>query len=120
MSTKSEKKTFEKWEGLLAGVRETVPYARGAADLKTTLEGSLGELQELAGLRDEQRAAAETARRQRTIALARGTEAAARLRSYLKFRIGPYNDELTRYGIAPIRRGQRRRPTTTPRRPDAA
>jgi ABC-type amino acid transport system permease subunit len=42
-------------------------------------------------------------------ALARGHDAAVRARIYLKAYYGPYNAELTRFGIQPIRRGTAKR-----------
>lgn len=118
MSTKREKQTFEEWEALLAGLRETAPNVRGTAAVEAILEGSLGELREFSEQRDADRAAAVKARQKMLRALARGKEAALRVRSYLKFRLGPYNDELVHFGIAPIRRGKGRKAAAAP--PDAA
>jgi len=118
MSTKREKQTFEEWEALLAGLRETAPpHVRGTAAVEAILESSLGELREFSERRDANRAAATKARQKMLRTLARGKEAALRVRSYLKFRLGPYNEELVHFGINPIRRGKSRKAVAVP--PDA-
>ena len=53
--------------------------------------------------------AAEKATQQLHEAMAQGREAALRLRSFLKGCLGVHNEELVRFGVAPIRkRGPRR------------
>ena len=108
--SKKSKQARQEWEALLAGLKETAP-ARGTASLRSTLEGSLQEIEQSGQQRDTHAAAAAKARRKAARALARGRDAAMRVKSYLKFRLGPYNAELVRFGITPIRRGRK---TLTP------
>jgi hypothetical protein len=109
MSKKSEKNRLQEWEGLLAGLREAALRGGRAAPLLAALAGALQEAEEIRDGREIFVAAAKDARKNLTRVLCRGQAAAVTARHYLKFHFGPYNDELVRFGVSPIRRGPSRK-----------
>jgi hypothetical protein len=105
MSKKSQKKLLEEWEALLAGLRATAPHGGTVAFIQALLTEALREAREVRKRQEQHRAIERDASKRLHQILDRGHDTAMRARNYLRFKLGPYNDELTRYGIAPIRRG---------------
>jgi hypothetical protein len=98
---------LDEWELLVAGLREAAPRGTRAAPLLAVLLGALQEAHEIQDGRAVILDAARDARKNLARVLGRGHDAAMAARSYLKFHFGPYNDELVRFGIKPIRRGRK-------------
>jgi hypothetical protein len=109
MRNKPEKVRFQEWEGLLAGLLEAAPRAARLVPLHAELKGALREAQEIREGREVFLAAAAEARENLARVVRRGHDAAMTARAYLKYYYGPYNDELTRFGVNPIRRGKGRK-----------
>jgi hypothetical protein len=109
MPRKSEKTNLEEWEALLAGLHEATTITVSAVPLRTALERVLDEAREIREGRDILLAAAKEARQSLSRVLRRGHDAAIAARAYLKFHYGPFNAELSRFGVNPIRRGKGRR-----------
>jgi hypothetical protein len=114
MPKKSYAKQLDEWESLLEGLKTTAPHSGHIAFIQALLTEAIRE-------------ARETRKRQETLSTAkrenhkrleqifgRGHDVAMRARSYLRYRIGPYNDELTRFGLNPIRRGAARKKACPP------
>jgi len=108
MPRKSQRDNLEEIEALLAGLREVAAYP-ARVPLLAILEGTLDEVRELQEAREIFRTATKEARQSLSQALSRGHDAKVRARNYLKAYHGPYNAELTRFGINPIRRGTAKR-----------
>jgi len=108
MPRKSEKANLEEWEALLAGLQEATAVTVSAVPLRSALENVLDEAREIREGRDVLLAAAKEARQSLSRVLCRGHDAAMTARAYLKFHYGPFNDELSRFGMNPIRRGKGR------------
>lgn len=106
MPRKSEKAQLEEFETLLAGLQEAATRPARVVPLQTVLAGALDEAREIKEGREIFLAAAKEARQNLARTVRRGHDAAMTVRSYLKFHFGPYNEELTRFGINPIRRGK--------------
>ncbi|HEX3527697.1 MAG TPA: hypothetical protein VH988_11565 [Thermoanaerobaculia bacterium] len=104
MPRKSQQDNLEEIEALLAGLREVAAYP-GRVPLLSILEDTLDEAREAQEAREIFRTATKEARQDLSRILRRGHDAAVRARNYLKAYHGPYNAELTRFGINPIRRG---------------
>jgi hypothetical protein len=104
-----EEKLFQQWEALLAGLREAAPQTPRLTPLLVALQAALQEGVEIRDNRDVFRAAAADATQNLARVVDRGRDAAMSARSYLKFHFGPYNDELTRFGVRPIQRGRGRK-----------
>ena len=105
MPRKSQQDNLEEIEALLAGLREVATYPVRAVPLLSILEGTLDEAREVQEAREIFRTATKEARQELSQVLSRGHDAKVRARNYLKAYYGPYNAELTRFGINPIRRG---------------
>jgi hypothetical protein len=80
-----------------------------ADSCQATLKTSVQEAREAKVLQLAHRIAAQQATQRVAAALAKGREAASRLRSFLKAALGPHNEELVRFGVAPIRKRRARR-----------
>jgi len=107
-------KLLEEWDALLAGLKATAPHCGPCAFLQAFLTESLREAREIRKRQDALSTARREANQQMEQLLARGRDAATRTRNYLRYRLGPYNDELTRFGINPIRRGGARKKCAAP------
>jgi|GEM_PF-6771396 len=107
--SRSQKSHLEEMETLLAGLRELATHPVRPVPVFTLLENALDDACEAQEAREIFRTATREARQELTQALARGHDAAVRARIYLKAYYGPYNAELTRFGIQPIRRGTAKR-----------
>ena len=108
MSTVTDKELLQNWEALLAGLREATPRTTRIASLQAVLTNALHEAHEIREGRETFLAAAADARENLERVINRGRDAAACARNYLKFHFGPYNDELIRFGVKPVRRGKRK------------
>ena len=104
MPQRARKDPLEDLETLVAGLREaaTRPVRM---PLLAVLESTLDEAREIQENREIFRAATKDARQSLSRVLRRGRDIAVAARNYLKAYYGPYNAELTRFGIQPIRRG---------------
>ena len=109
MPRKSQKALLEEFEVLLDGLREATHRPIRAVSLQDILSSALDEAREIREGREIFLAAAQEARQNLARAVRRGHDAAMTVRNYLKAYYGPYNDELTRFGINPIRRGASKR-----------
>ena len=114
MATQSHTKLLEEWDALLAGLKATAPHCGPCAFLQAFLTESLREAREIRKRQEALSTARREANQQMEQLLGRGRDAATRTRNYLRYRLGPYNDELTRFGINPIRRGAARRKQAPP------
>jgi hypothetical protein len=102
-------KLLEEWDALLAGLKATAPHCGPCAFLQAFLTESLREARKIRKRQEALSTARREANQQMKQLLGRGRDAATRTRNYLRFKLGPYNDELTRFGINPIRRGSARK-----------
>jgi ABC-type amino acid transport system permease subunit len=111
--SKSQKDHLEEMETLLAGLREVAAHPVRPVPVLSLLANALDDACEARDAREVFRTATKEARQELLQALARGHDAAVRARIYLKAYHGPYNAELTRFGIQPIRRGASKGARTT-------
>jgi len=109
MAKTSTIKLLEEWDALLAGLKATAPHCGPCAFLQAFLTESLREAREIRKRQESLSTARREANQQMEQLLGRGRDAATRTRHYLRYRLGPYNDELTRFGINPLRRGGARK-----------
>ena len=99
------------WRNLLAEVRMTPYGIPHIESFEIALEKALKETQAAKARQEACRAAKQRATRRLAKRVAEGRDAASRMRSFLRGRLGAYNEDLVRFGVAPIRkRGQRRAP----------
>ncbi len=109
MPRKSQQDNLEEIRSLLTGLREIAAHPVRSVPLLHILQSTLDEAREAEESREIFRAATEEARQELSQILRHGHDAAVRARNYLKAYYGPYNAELTRFGINPIRRGVAKR-----------
>jgi hypothetical protein len=109
MSTKSQMKLLEEWESLLEGLKMTAPHTGPIAYIQALLTEAVREARDTRKRRETLRLASHETNKKLAQVLGRGQGLAMKTRTYLKHRLGVYNEELARYGITPIRRGGARK-----------
>jgi hypothetical protein len=109
MATKSYCDLFQQWKQLLDGLQATGPHTGAILAIQQVLEASLREASATRRRRERLHAAALGASRKLAVIIDETREATGRARNYLRYRLGPDNEDLTRYGIAPYRRPRARK-----------
>jgi hypothetical protein len=107
------KSNLDDWENLLMQVRELTRDYPYLESLRIDLENAAGKVRIAKAQQMALQAASQHATLQVTTALAQGRDAAIRMRSYLKACLGCRNEELARFGVAPIRRRGSRKTDVT-------
>src|SRR5262245_60716514 len=106
------------WQLLLAAAAENAAKMPGAEDLWQELEQLLAATIALKASQDSAKAARQRRTQELREMLDQGRELAMRLRGMAKARIGPKNEQISQFGVAPLRkRGRRARaaqPSQTP------
>ncbi len=96
------------WENLLSAVGATSYDIPDIASIRNELEDAVQKARAHKIQQVALQIASQQSTRQVNEALAHGREVVLRMRSFLKGRLGPHNEELLRFGVAPIRkRGSR-------------
>ncbi|HYG65688.1 MAG TPA: hypothetical protein VEL74_24100 [Thermoanaerobaculia bacterium] len=97
------------WENLLNQVRELAHKYPYLESFRIELEEAAGKARAAKAQQMALQAASQQATHQVATALVQGRDAAIRMRSYLRGCLGFRNEELVRFGVAPIRkRGPRK------------
>lgn len=109
MPKKSHLKLLEEWDALLAGLKATAPHSGPSAFLQAFLTEALREARSLRKRQEHLTTASRENHKRLQQILERGHDKALRARSYLRYKLGPYNEELTRFGLNPVRRGGARK-----------
>jgi hypothetical protein len=102
------------WEKLLAAVLEHTGSLPNIGAEQAALIQALQEAKELKANQDSFAASRQQATQELQMILDRGREMAMRLRGAVKFKIGPRNERLVQFGIAPLRRRARHNPEPAP------
>ncbi len=102
------------WERLLAAVEEHAASLPDIEAERTALVQALQEAREMKAEQESFTASRQQATQDLQMTLDRGREMAMRLRGAVKFKIGPRNERLVQFGIAPLRRRPRRDPEPAP------
>lgn len=89
------------WERLLKAVRETERELGCVAPYAEALSNAHAQSVAYKSLRDTRRAATEEANQHLSKSVQEGQEAAARLRAFVRSRLGYQNEKLRRYGMKP-------------------
>src|SRR5262245_11586079 len=102
------------WQLLLAASAEHAASMPGAEDLRQELEQLLAETIALKASQDSATAARQRRTQELQGMLDRGRELAMRLRGMAKARIGPKNEQISQFGVAPLRKRSRRAKAVRP------
>ena len=97
---------------LLEAIDRTPELQTGIEAERQVLEDSLAEVQNLKVRQDELTALKQQTTQQLVDAVGRARDAAIRVRSIVRGRIGPPSERLIQFNVAPIRRRPRRPPET--------
>jgi hypothetical protein len=104
-------KTVGDWELLLAAVAEHAPSLTDVEDLRVGLEQLLAQARTLKARQDTARANRQRNTQELKAVLEQGRDYAMRIRALSKARLGPKNESVVRFGVAPLRkRSPRARP----------
>lgn len=92
------------WEHLLATVREDAGDIPEIEAFRRSMEEALENVRVAKCVQLTLRIASQQSTRNLADAVARGWDEAIRMRAYLRGRLGPRNERLARYGVAPLRK----------------
>ncbi len=92
------------WESLETAVTDHVDQLAGYEEHLEELQEARDEVKSVKGQQDLHDGARQKATQDLGFALDRGREAAVRLRGFIKAKLGPKNELLNRFGVAPVRR----------------
>lgn len=96
------------WERLLAAVNESEGMFQGSEPLQVALEWYLQETRAAKARQQQHEIGRQQATRDLRGLKAAGGDAATRLKSLVKFKLGPRDRRLVQYDIAPIQKRQRK------------
>jgi hypothetical protein len=96
------------WKGLLDSVEKSPDLLPLVGTEWTTLAQFLAEFQKIKARQVELTALRQETTQQLDEVVARGKEVAVAIRSVLRGKVGPWNERLVQYQIAPIRRRPRK------------
>lgn len=96
------------WEGLLEAVQRNPELQIPLEAERQILVQSLEEIQAIKARQDELGALRQEVTQQLKAAVTRGKEAAIRVRSVVRGKIGPKNERLVHFKVAPIRKRPRK------------
>jgi hypothetical protein len=96
------------WEGLLEAGDRSPELQASTEGERQSLRLSLTEVQSLKARQKELKALGQAVTQQLKAAVDKGKEVAMRFRSVVKGKIGPKNELLVHFGVAPLRRRPRK------------
>jgi hypothetical protein len=105
---------------LLTAVEEKAANLPSVAPFFTTMKEVFTEVKEVKARQDSLQAASKAATQELDGLIVKCREAAIRLRASVKADIGPKSEELSHFGVAPLRTGRRRRVKKAKPAPEAA
>jgi len=101
--------TVEDWEGLLTSARNNTDKLPDISrHTATALEQVLAQTKEMKALQKSHTAGRQEATQQLKKLMAQGRELAIRLRAVVKGEIGPMNERLVQFKVAPLRKRPRK------------
>jgi len=92
------------WESLETAVTDHVDQLGGYEEHLNELQEARNEVKSVKRQQDLHDGARQKATQDLGFALDRGREAAVKLRGFIKAKLGPRNELLNRFGVAPVRR----------------
>jgi hypothetical protein len=113
-SKRSYIKSLRDWEELLAAVGEHAESMPEVADLRAALEQHMARARALKARQDSAKATRQGLTQELSGELDKGRDVAMRIRGIAKARIGPKNEQITQFGVAPLRRRTRRAKSPEP------
>ena len=102
--SKSQGSVMSDWQRLLSAVQDNADRLPDTQVERSTLEAALAKALEAKTLQDLHRAEKQRATQLLQKALAEGADAAAQLRGAAMFKLGPRNEKLVQFQIAPLRK----------------
>lgn len=106
------------WESLAAAVQENLSLLPNVEGHLGELSDAMDELRQVKAVQELHAGARQKATQDLGNALELGKEAAVKLRGYVKAKLGPRNELLVRFGMAPVRTRYRRTPVPPPPPPE--
>lgn len=105
---------IHEWEALLAAVQEHAAELPSAEPYRALLEAALADVKAVKVRQDSLTSTRQGATQDLQAAIEKAREVAMRLRGAVKADLGPKNERLVQFKIAPLRKRQRRREPVEP------
>lgn len=97
------------WRQLLEAAAKSPELKSGIDEERAALEGAIADVEELKARQQELTAYRQEATQRLRAAVQRGRDLALRFRSVARAKVGPYNERMVHFNVAPIR-GRSRKP----------
>ncbi len=113
-------KIFRDWEGLIGACLQNVALLLGLEGARGLLEANLAEARQLKIQQEDLEGQRKAVTQRLGVVIEEGRENARKLRGHVLAQLGSRSEQLTQFGLTPIRKGGRRKPTEKKPRAAAA
>jgi len=114
----AQAKVFRSWEGQLTACTAQAASLPNVEPLKNELQDILNQTRVVKSQQETTSAQRQGQTQELKALIKKGQETARRLRAYAKSQLGPNNEMLVQFGVAPTRpRGRKKSDTPTPADP---
>ena len=110
---------LQQWDSLLAAVADRAPDLASVEPHRAALADTLDKAKKAKGVQDSHGASRQTTTQTLKEILVEGKDQAIRLRGAIRAELGPTTEQLTQFGIRPLRRRPLRHKTAAPTPPTA-
>ena len=110
-------KIFRDWEGLVGACIQNIALLLGIDGLLTSLQGNLAEARQLKIQQEDLEGRRKAVTQRLGVVVEEGRDNARKLRGLVLSQLGPKSEQLTQFGLTPIRKGSRKGKTTEPPAP---
>lgn len=106
-------KVFRDWEGLVGACIQNAALLLGIDGILTLLQANLAEARQLKIQQEDLEGRRKALTQRLGVVVEEGRDNARKLRGLVLSQLGPKSEQLTQFGVTPIRKGSRKAKTTT-------
>ncbi len=103
-------KVFRDWEGLIGACLQSLALLPGLEAILALLQGNLAEAKQLKIEQEDLEGRRKAVTQRFNTLVEEGRENARKLRGLVVAQLGSRSEQLTQFGVTPIRKGSRRKP----------
>ncbi len=101
-------KIFRDWEGLIGACIQNAALLLGIEGILTLLQGNLAEARQLKIEQEDLEGRRKALTQRLGVVVEEGRDNARKLRALVLAQLGPKSEQLTQFGVTPIRKGSRK------------
>lgn len=107
-------KIFRDWDGLIGACLQNIALLLGLDGIRGLLEANLAEARQLKVQQEDLEGRRKAVTQRLGVVVEEGRENARKLRGLVLAQLGSRSEQLTQFGLTPIRKGSRKSKTTVP------